>query len=468
MLFASTILTLAAGVITTASELATTMRGNVTNAAFEITATVNCDVWGHYSYISVSDASGSVMLMKSARFTPDTLRAGNVIRARGTTAPGRKRFAVAVLLGAEVVSRGSALAPAYVSIPEFNRGACDARYIRLRGTVKDAFRDEIDPNWIYLVLFENHDIAYAAFKPAKDDRRDFRHLIGCDIVFTGLCNPDEGGARHHTGRVLIGEDDGAVEIIRTPPWWTPAKFLTVIGILLAALAAAICWIFTLRVVAERRSRELLREKVAHVSSELRIDERTRLAAELHDSVAQNLTGVSFQINAAVRLADSDKNAMLNYLDLASRSLKSCREELRNCLWDLRNQALDEPDMNAAIRQTLVPHLGDAELQVRFNVPRTRLSDNTAHAVLRIVRELVSNSLLHGHATQIKVAGGLDGGRLMFSVRDNGCGFDPDAVPGSAQGHFGLQGIRERIRRFGGEMRIESVPGKGTKTVIALT
>ena len=82
------------------------MRGNVTNAAFEITATVNCDVWGHYSYISVSDASGSVMLMKSARFTPDTLRAGNVIRARGTTAPGRKRFAVAALLGAEVVSRG--------------------------------------------------------------------------------------------------------------------------------------------------------------------------------------------------------------------------------------------------------------------------------------------------------------------------------------------------------------------------
>ena len=62
---------------------------------------------------------------------------------------------------------------------------------------------------------------------------------------------------------------------------------------------------------------------------------------------------------------------------------------------------------------------------------------------------------------------LDGGKIMCSVQDNGCGFDPDDAPGVLQGHFGIQGIRERIEALGGEFDIESAPGKGTKAVIRI-
>ena len=159
--------------------------------------------------------------------------------------------------------------------------------------------------------------------------------------------------------------------------------------------------------------------------------------------------------------------MLKHLGIAARTLKSCRDELRNCLWDLRNRALEAKDINDAIRQTLTPHIAGVELVIRFNVPRARISDNTAHAILRIIRELTLNGIRHGKATKIWIAGSLDGAKLRFSVRDNGSGFNPKEAPGFSLGHYGLLGIRERIDAFEGEFRIDSTPGKGTKATITI-
>ena len=159
--------------------------------------------------------------------------------------------------------------------------------------------------------------------------------------------------------------------------------------------------------------------------------------------------------------------MLQHLDIATKTLKSCRDELRNCIWDLRNDALEQADMNDAIKRTLNPHVNGVNLAVRFNVPRERLSDNTAHALLRIIRELVQNAVRHSNAANIRIAGKLDDEQLLFSVSDDGCGFDPNNVQGVHQGHFGLQGIRERIDLLGGEMTISSTIGHGTKVSISL-
>ena len=68
---------------------------------------------------------------------------------------------------------------------------------------------------------------------------------------------------------------------------------------------------------------------------------------------------------------------------------------------------------------------------------------------------------------VKIAGCLESDRLLFSVQDDGCGFDPENHPGVRQGHFGLQGIRERVNRFGGTVEIASAPGKGTKVSITI-
>ena len=199
--------------------------------------------------------------------------------------------------------------------------------------------------------------------------------------------------------------------------------------------------------------EILLHEIARTEADLKVHERTRLAVELHDTLVQNMTGVAIALRTR------------NY-DLAAKTLDFCRKDLRNCLWDLRNLTLDDEDINAAIRKTLTPHAADAELHVRFNVPREKFTDNTAHAILCILRELTINAVRHGAATAIWVAGSTEGDLLLFSVRDNGQGFDPDAAPGMEQGHFGLQGIRDRVEGFEGNLSVES-SHSGTKVTIAL-
>ena len=111
--------------------------------------------------------------------------------------------------------------------------------------------------------------------------------------------------------------------------------------------------------------------------------------------------------------------------------------------------------------------GFADVHVHFNVPRSRMSDTTAHALLRIIRELTANAVRHGRATSISIAGEIIDNRLHISVSDNGSGFDLESCPSSSTGHFGLDGIRERIDKFNGTISIDSAPGKGTRVEIRI-
>ena len=297
--------------------------------------------------------------------------------------------------------------------------------------------------------------------------------IGCILEVTGICLVEMENWRpnapfpHVDGVAVIIRTPQDVRVISRPPWWTPKRLMAVIGALLAALAGIFLWNRSLNRLAERRGRELTEETVARVTSELKVGERTRLAIELHDALSQNLTGASLEVAAAASFAKRDADCSLRHLDIAAKTLRSCRAELRNCIWDLRSYALEEENMDEALRRTIAPHLEGAELAVRFNVPRKRLSDNTAHALLRIIRELVQNAVRHGHAKTVKVAGTLNGEELLFSVTDDGQGFNPESSPGVRQGHFGLQGIQERITQYGGTLKIESAPGKGAHIMMAL-
>lgn len=269
------------------------------------------------------------------------------------------------------------------------------------------------------------------------------------------------------GFTVVPRTSDDIMILAQPPWWTPRRLFILLCILVPIVLVSIILNFILRRLVERRSRALLREQSAKLAEVLRVDERTRLAAELHDSVAQDLTGISMQIETAEDLAADAPEKLRRILGTASRSLLNCRAELRDCLWDLRSHALDERNMGDAIARTLKPHLEGIELALRFNVPRAVVSDATAHATLQIVRELATNAIRHGHAGHLRICGAIDGKRLLFSVADDGCGFDPDTAPGAAQGHFGLSGIRERIRKLGGTIDIQSSSETGTKVTVTL-
>ena len=297
--------------------------------------------------------------------------------------------------------------------------------------------------------------------------------IGSRVSISGICVMDmglsnvESGIREDGRLILVPRTPDDVVVLSHPPWWTTGRLLALLGLLATVLFVTALWNVSLNRRARSKGRELAAEQLAHVSSELKVSERTRLAVELHDALSQTLTGISMQIDTAAGIVRGKEPTASKCLDLASRTVDACRTELRNTLWDLRNSALDEPDLNEAIRKTICRSLAGIELSVRFNVPREMFSDNTAHAVLRILRELATNAARHGGATAIKIAGSAEGDVLRFSLADNGCGFDPDLAPGIAQGHFGLQGISERLARANGTMSIDSAPGRGAKVTVSI-
>ena len=304
-------------------------------------------------------------------------------------------------------------------------------------------------------------------------------LLRCEISSTAstpaaayfrsmtLVARDSARTEDHGNWLVTTKGDESAQVVRLPRYITAVNIAFVIGGLLALSLLILAWNALLRKLVDRRSRELTAERLSALSSGLKVEERTRLAVELHDTIAQTLTGISLELDAARDFAATDRAEMDRHLVIASRTLQACRKELRNCMWDLRNQTLEDVSMDEAIRRTLAPHLAGASLSVRFDVPRDILSDNTALSILRIIRELTLNAVRHGRATAVKVAGCIDGDKLLFSVRDNGCGFDPQTADGVEDGHFGLQGVAERIDLFDGELKISSTAGQGTRVTATI-
>lgn len=297
--------------------------------------------------------------------------------------------------------------------------------------------------------------------------------VGAVLDVSGTCfvqtrnwSPNEDLPRAE-GFILVVRTPSDISVISKAPWWTPERILYAAIVLLSTIAGTIAWNFAVRRLAERRGQELFKEHIARATAELRVAERTRLAIELHDSLSQNLSGIALQMESVGRTMDNEPKRARDCLTTAVFLLRSCRDELRNCLYDLRVRALEASDLEDAVKLTVKPHLGESKLDVRFNIARERLSDTTTHAFLRIIRELVVNAVRHGNADHIRIAGEFEQDDLSFSVQDDGCGFDPLNRPNVSTGHCGLAGIHERVRRLGGHIEIDSAPGRGTRVAVRI-
>jgi len=296
--------------------------------------------------------------------------------------------------------------------------------------------------------------------------------IGSIVEATGICianeNQDADDLTRLSGLSIILRGDADLKTLKTPPWWTAGRLLVVIGILFALIAAIALWVWWLNRVVEQRSRELHREQKAHEDSVMRIGERTRLAVELHDSLSQSLAALSFQISSArTAKAEGLGAAEEKHLVTAEKMLDSSRAELRHCLLDLRSDMLEERDFSKAILKALRADAADTGIEIDFRVRRSQMNDSTAHAILMIIRELVSNAIRHGRAKKIQITGEHRENMLVFSVVDDGLGFDVDNYPGLHEGHFGLAGVRQRVINLGGRFTLRSAKGEGSAATVSI-
>lgn len=192
------------------------------------------------------------------------------------------------------------------------------------------------------------------------------------------------------------------------------------------------------------------------------EERRRLAAEIHDTLAQGLTGIIAQLQVVAAVPDLAGARV--HVERASALARHSLGEARRSVHNLAPVALADDGLPEALKKTVAEWGERTGVRCEFTVTGTgeQLHDEIAATLLRITQEALSNTARHAAATRVGVTLSFMGDEVTLDVRDDGRGFDPVAVPArNGTGGFGLDGMRARAERIAGHLAVESEPGHGT-------
>lgn len=198
-----------------------------------------------------------------------------------------------------------------------------------------------------------------------------------------------------------------------------------------------------------------------------LEERQRLARELHDSVTQSLYSLTLLAEAARLLAEqSDLKRVGEYLERLGHVSQQALKEMRLLVYELRPLALEHVGLVGAVQQRLDAVEKRAGMEAHLLAAREPdWPPAVEEGLYRIVQEALNNALKHAHASSVTVRIEGDEAQAVVEVRDNGRGFDPEALEDS--GGMGLSNIRQRVAALGGSLTIQSAPGQGTLVAVVL-
>jgi signal transduction histidine kinase len=193
-----------------------------------------------------------------------------------------------------------------------------------------------------------------------------------------------------------------------------------------------------------------------------LEERNRLALELHDAVSQKLFSLVLTAESAETLLERDGAGAKAQVERLKTLSREALEELRSLIMELRPPALDRDGLCGALRKhvEVLGRLHAVEIELRIDDAVSAGDDERDREVLRIAQEALHNALRHAGAGHVKIRLSSDGGRLALEVRDDGVGFQPDD-PELRSRRLGLTSMEERAGRLGGRLMIHSAPGEGT-------
>jgi len=198
-----------------------------------------------------------------------------------------------------------------------------------------------------------------------------------------------------------------------------------------------------------------------------LDERNRLAREIHDTLAQAFTGVSLQLEAAKGILHQQPEKAQTYINQAGNLARQGLSEARRSVRALRSQALETDALSDALQKTLVKMTEGTPLQPQFQLQGTpvALPDDLQLNLLRIGQEAITNALRHAHAQTLSLTLTFAPRQISLHIVDDGRGFDLQSLV-DVNG-FGLVGIRERSSRFDGQLQLTTNPGQGTTIEVTI-
>ncbi len=253
-----------------------------------------------------------------------------------------------------------------------------------------------------------------------------------------------------------------IAVISKPSWWNTRKLSIALGIVAGAGLLILAWAALL----QRQIARQLKVIESKAQREAMIEERQRIAREFHDTLEQELAGLSLRLDAASPRVTDEKAKTL--LDQLRHLLFRLQTETRDFVWDLRDDSQHSAPLATSLEK-LIDHLQTTtSIPIRFT-PEDNLPPVPAlaqHHLLRISRESVNNAIKYSGAKIIRVSLDRLPDALRLRIEDDGAGFNL-AERSNASGHFGLQGMKERVRKLGAELDLRSSPGEGTRVEVVL-
>jgi signal transduction histidine kinase/ligand-binding sensor domain-containing protein len=303
------------------------------------------------------------------------------------------------------------------------------------------FSDEPEANLRYVYTLEGGGSGWQG--PGRDHQSNYPGL--------------EPGSYHFLVRAVNSEGQESetpaeVDFAILPPVWGRWWFETL------ALAAAACMVF----VAYRRRLQGITARVKLLYEE-RLDERARIARELHDTLLQSLAGVSLQLDGVAKQISPSSEAAASQIKSVRKQVDASFREARQKVLDLRSPMLQGRALPAVLRESLDQIAAGHPARLRITVtgqPRALLEE-VDETVLRIGQEAVANALRHARASEIQVSLAYEDRSLRLRVTDDGQGFDLDEAS-RRMGHWGLRNMQERSHRIGAKWQLSSAAGRGTQ------
>lgn len=364
------------------------------------------------------------------------------------------------------ISPGPPPQPALLSSDEALKGNYDCRLVRMEGSVLDRTEHGAEQD---LILQDGRIIFHALLKQAAGHDAFAGLDNGSHVAVTGICRIDPGewaageAWRAKAFSIELRAPADAV-VLRAAPWWTLKKVLWMAAGLGFAMVAAFAWVAVLhRQVAERtRQLEVQIQGRQHAERRREIEqERARVAHDLHDELGAGLTEVNM-LSWLVKSETTSVDEKSRYLDDLTETARRMVTSLDEIVWAV-NSKNDTTGSLASYFASYAQRLLDLAgvpcgLDMKDDVPNLPLDPTFRQEIFFAFKEALTNVVRHARATQVWLRIVVDERRLVVEVTDNGRGFDAsERHPGSD----GLDNMRSRLKKVGGDCVIDSKAGKGT-------
>lgn len=334
------------------------------------------------------------------------------------------------------------VSPVAVAASQAATGTFDAQYVEVQGKLEEK-RD--DGHGTEILTLEDESQSFVALVTGLGRSPQLEALKEkSKLRLRGICVTDSRYTHDLTAFALLLPSPGDIEVLEGPPWWSPAHILELAGGVLLLALASVTGFF---LVERLRMQSVL-------------EERQRLAHEMHDTLAQSFAGLGFQLQA-IRDDVKDGIDITPQLEQAQEMVRNSHEEARRSISTLRPELLESAGLLSTLEtcaRRIVSQSSSVEIKTVSEGNAQSLPLGVSDTLLRIGYEAIANAIRHAHCSRLTISLLYESSTVELIVEDDGAGF----IVSSDSAGFGIRGMHKRADNISAQFKIDSAPGRGTR------